>query len=47
MCPSQSVATSNQGWSGNTGGGNYLWCIPVIPVLGKTPNFEDVGNIGK
>ena len=28
----------DQGWSGNTGGGNSHWYLSVIPILGNTQN---------
>ena len=36
-----------QGWLVNTGGGNSQRLLPVITVLGNTPNFGKVGNTGK
>ena len=36
-----------QGWPVNTGGGNSQWSLPVITVLGNTPNFGKVGDTGK
>ena len=36
-----------QGWPVNTGGGNSQRKLPVITVLGNTPNFCKVGNTGK
>ena len=36
-----------QGWSGNTGGGNSHWYLPVIPVLENTQNFSKNGGGGE
>ena len=41
------ILNTDQGWPGNTGGGNSQWYLPVITVLGNTPNFGKVRNTGK
>ena len=36
-----------QGWPVNTGGRNSQRLLPVITVMGNTPEFGIVGNTGK